>query len=323
MPDQIDPGASGAWEVQEAKARFSEFLRASVEDGPQAVTRRGVPLAVLVSVEQWHALCRLGAPTLKDLLSLRTHELLSSYRLAGTCAGARSFVFAEPMLLLDTNVVSELRRVLPQRAVLAWIGHDRVEAASSGQLQVVRPGMEPGAEVRADGRGEQGQPDKDANNSVSVVVVGFIPGRPVPRTCHSDDAGSAITRSSRRDSFNEDPSFGGSDLEIEVAEEVHFKDAVDAMTEVGNVCVHVRYREAERRELCETNDIAMFLCGRGTDDTAGRPGCRRVTDRFGDPGNECRQHGRDRNFRPPVWAYATTGSVLHESNCLSASFMDR
>ena len=68
MPDQIDPDVSGAWQIQDAKARFSELLRASVEDGPQTVIRRGVPLAVLVSVEQWNALRRVGAPTLKDLL---------------------------------------------------------------------------------------------------------------------------------------------------------------------------------------------------------------------------------------------------------------
>jgi prevent-host-death family protein len=86
MSDQIDPGASGAWQIQEAKARFSELLRASVEDGPQTVTRRGVPLAVLVSVEQWNALRRLGAPalpTLKDLLlapHARTAQLVPPRR---------------------------------------------------------------------------------------------------------------------------------------------------------------------------------------------------------------------------------------------------
>lgn len=68
MADQIEPGGEGAWQIQEAKARFSELLRASVEDGPQTVTRRGVPLAVLVSMEQWNAMRRSGAPTLKDLL---------------------------------------------------------------------------------------------------------------------------------------------------------------------------------------------------------------------------------------------------------------
>lgn len=68
MPDQIGSGGTKAWQIQEAKARFSELLRASVEDGPQTVTRRGVPLAVLVSVEQWNALHRSSVPTLKELL---------------------------------------------------------------------------------------------------------------------------------------------------------------------------------------------------------------------------------------------------------------
>jgi antitoxin Phd len=31
-----------AWQLQDAKARFSEFLDASLRDGPQVVTRRGV-----------------------------------------------------------------------------------------------------------------------------------------------------------------------------------------------------------------------------------------------------------------------------------------
>jgi hypothetical protein len=34
-----------SWQVQEAKARFSEFLEASLKDGPQVVTRRGVETA--------------------------------------------------------------------------------------------------------------------------------------------------------------------------------------------------------------------------------------------------------------------------------------
>ena len=83
MPDPIDPGVPGVWQIQEAKARFSELLRASVEDGPQTVTRRGVPLAVLVSVEQWNALRRSGEPTLKEILlapHARTEELVPPRR---------------------------------------------------------------------------------------------------------------------------------------------------------------------------------------------------------------------------------------------------
>ena len=40
------------WPVQEAKERFSEFLEASLTEGPQIVTERGVETA-LVSIDQW------------------------------------------------------------------------------------------------------------------------------------------------------------------------------------------------------------------------------------------------------------------------------
>jgi len=57
-----------SWQVQEAKARFSEFLEASLKDGPQIVTRRGVEAAVLLPVEEWRRLQRSARPSLKDLL---------------------------------------------------------------------------------------------------------------------------------------------------------------------------------------------------------------------------------------------------------------
>jgi prevent-host-death family protein len=56
------------WPVQDAKARFSEFLEASLKEGPQIVTRRGVEAAVLVSVEEWRRLQQAAQPTLKELL---------------------------------------------------------------------------------------------------------------------------------------------------------------------------------------------------------------------------------------------------------------
>ena len=57
-----------AWQVQDAKARFSEFLDASLRDGPQVVTRRGVEAAVLVPIEEWRRLKQAARPTLKQLL---------------------------------------------------------------------------------------------------------------------------------------------------------------------------------------------------------------------------------------------------------------
>jgi antitoxin Phd len=57
-----------SWQVQDAKARFSEFLNATIKNGPQVVTRRGIETAVLVPIEEWHRLQRAARPGLKALL---------------------------------------------------------------------------------------------------------------------------------------------------------------------------------------------------------------------------------------------------------------
>ncbi|MGD9538264.1 MAG: type II toxin-antitoxin system Phd/YefM family antitoxin [Alphaproteobacteria bacterium] len=56
------------WQVQDAKARFSELLEASLSEGPQVVTKRGVEAAVLVPIREWRRLQRSARPTLKELL---------------------------------------------------------------------------------------------------------------------------------------------------------------------------------------------------------------------------------------------------------------
>lgn len=56
------------WAVQDAKARFSEFLDACLAQGPQMVSRRGAETAVLVPVELWKRLQASAQPSLKDLL---------------------------------------------------------------------------------------------------------------------------------------------------------------------------------------------------------------------------------------------------------------
>jgi len=66
------------WQVQEAKARFSEMLESSVSDGPQLVTKRGVEAAVLVSIDEWRRMKRMARRDLKELLlapEARTEEL--------------------------------------------------------------------------------------------------------------------------------------------------------------------------------------------------------------------------------------------------------
>lgn len=56
------------WQLQDAKARFSEFLEASLKEGPQIVTRRGVESAVLIPIEDWRRLKLAARPSLKQLL---------------------------------------------------------------------------------------------------------------------------------------------------------------------------------------------------------------------------------------------------------------
>jgi antitoxin Phd len=56
------------WPVQDAKARFSEFLDSCLSQGPQMVTKRGAEAAVLVSAQEWRRLQTAARPSLKQLL---------------------------------------------------------------------------------------------------------------------------------------------------------------------------------------------------------------------------------------------------------------
>jgi prevent-host-death family protein len=55
------------WQLQEAKAKFSEMMKRATSDGPQIVSYRGVNAAVLMSIGDYH---RLAAkqPSLVDYL---------------------------------------------------------------------------------------------------------------------------------------------------------------------------------------------------------------------------------------------------------------
>lgn len=69
-----------AWAVQDAKARFSEFLDACLANGPQMVTKRGAEAAVLVPASEWRRLHAAAKPSLKELLlaaPARTEALAS------------------------------------------------------------------------------------------------------------------------------------------------------------------------------------------------------------------------------------------------------
>ncbi|MDE2662262.1 MAG: type II toxin-antitoxin system Phd/YefM family antitoxin [Gemmatimonadota bacterium] len=74
---------SNAWQVQEAKARFSALLETALTQGPQVVTKRGVEAAVLVPIDHWRRLEKMAKPSLKELLlapEARTDHLVPPRR---------------------------------------------------------------------------------------------------------------------------------------------------------------------------------------------------------------------------------------------------
>jgi prevent-host-death family protein len=68
------PG-SDHWQIQDAKQRFSEMIRAVTSEGPQVITRHGEDVAVVVDIGEYRRLTRpsvdlagilLGGPKLDD-----------------------------------------------------------------------------------------------------------------------------------------------------------------------------------------------------------------------------------------------------------------
>jgi prevent-host-death family protein len=56
------------WQIQEAKARFSELVERTLKEGPQTVTRRGKPVAVIVPAEDYRRM-RTGGKSFKAFLA--------------------------------------------------------------------------------------------------------------------------------------------------------------------------------------------------------------------------------------------------------------
>jgi prevent-host-death family protein len=63
------------WQIQEAKQRFSEVIRAVASEGPQIITRHGEDVAVIVDIAEYRRLTGpaadvrqvlLGPPALDD-----------------------------------------------------------------------------------------------------------------------------------------------------------------------------------------------------------------------------------------------------------------
>lgn len=47
---------SRTWQLQEAKSKLSEVVEEAISDGPQVITRRGVPVAVVLSSGEYRRL---------------------------------------------------------------------------------------------------------------------------------------------------------------------------------------------------------------------------------------------------------------------------
>jgi antitoxin Phd len=56
------------WRLPDAKSRFSELIDDTLEKGPQVVTRRGVDIAVVVSIDEWQKLMNEKHATWKEVL---------------------------------------------------------------------------------------------------------------------------------------------------------------------------------------------------------------------------------------------------------------
>ena len=62
-----------SWQLQEAKAKFSEVIETAERHGAQLITRRGVETAVVVPIAQWKRLHEHPRPTLLEILQSGPH----------------------------------------------------------------------------------------------------------------------------------------------------------------------------------------------------------------------------------------------------------
>jgi prevent-host-death family protein len=80
------------WQIQEAKQRFSEVLRAARSGEPQIVTKHGEEVAVVIDIAEYR-------------------------RLRGESAGLMDYLRAEPYVDVDLEI--ERQRELPRETDLA------------------------------------------------------------------------------------------------------------------------------------------------------------------------------------------------------------
>lgn len=79
----VGPATSAKWQLQAAKAQFSELVDRAASGAPQIVTRRGEELVVVVSVKAWAELEARARPSIKEWLlapDARTDDLVPPRR---------------------------------------------------------------------------------------------------------------------------------------------------------------------------------------------------------------------------------------------------
>lgn len=53
------------WPTEKSKSKFSQIMKAALDEGPQTLTRNGEDFAVMVSIDEWKRVVEQGdeAPT--------------------------------------------------------------------------------------------------------------------------------------------------------------------------------------------------------------------------------------------------------------------
>jgi prevent-host-death family protein len=65
-----------AWQVQEAKQKFSQVIRQALDDGPQVVTRHGEEVVVIIAAQEYRRLTATKSDFKQFLLSGPDFDLL-------------------------------------------------------------------------------------------------------------------------------------------------------------------------------------------------------------------------------------------------------
>ncbi len=71
---KVDRTGAAEWQLQTAKARFSQVVKCAVEDGPQLVTKSGVPAVYVVDAETFERETAAGVSGRKGVLMSSPHS---------------------------------------------------------------------------------------------------------------------------------------------------------------------------------------------------------------------------------------------------------